>query len=94
VARGITEVTVGKGPVLGGPEHIARCSPVVLPLSRQTRLARLYRDARYKEEQKQIFLPLKKPRSGDLASVLTEILEDVVPLSEVAAGPDGGGAAT
>ena len=94
VARGITEVTVGKGPGLGGPEHIARCAPVVLPLSRQTRLDRLYRGARYKEEQQQVFLPLKKPRSGDLASALTEILEDVVPLAEVVAATDAGDAAT
>jgi transcription-repair coupling factor (superfamily II helicase) len=94
VARGITEVTVGKGPGLGGPEHIARCAPVVLPLSRQTRLARLYRDARYKEEQQQVFLPLKKPRSGDLASALTEILEDVVPLSEAGAATSVGAATT
>ncbi|MDG1463906.1 MAG: helicase-related protein, partial [Acidimicrobiales bacterium] len=94
VARGITEVTVGKGPGLGGPEHIARCAPVVLPLSRQTRLARLYRGARYKEEQQQVFLPLKKPRSGDLASVLTEILEDVVPLSEVGVAAGIGAATT
>ena len=89
VARGITEVTVGKGPGLGGPEHIARCSPVVLPLSRQTRLARKYRDARYKEAQQQVFLPLKKPREGNLAGSLTEILEDVVPPIDV--GPSTGG---
>ena len=89
VARGITEVTVGKGPGLGGPEHVARCSPVVLPLSRQTRLTRLYRDARYKEAQQQVFLPLKKPREGNLAGSLTEILEDVVPPIDV--GPSTGG---
>ena len=61
---------------------------------RQTRLARLYRGARYKEEQQQVFLPLKKPRSGDLASVLTEILEDVVPLSEVGVAAGIGAATT
>ncbi len=94
VARGITEVMVGKGPGLGGPEHIARCAPVVLPLSRQARLARLYRDARYKEEQQQVFLPLKKPSSGDLASVLTEILEDVVPLFEAGVATGVGAATT
>ncbi len=95
VARGITEVTVGKGPGLGGPEHIARCTPVVLPLSRQTRLARLYRDSRYKEASQQVFLPLKKPPKGDLAGVLIELLEDIVPVSEeavaAAVGQSSGG---
>ena len=95
VARGITEVTVGKGPGLGGPEHIARCTPVDLPLSRQTRLARLYRDSRYKEVPQQVFLPLKKPPNGDLAGVLIELLEDIVPVSEeavaAAVGQSSGG---
>ena len=81
VARGITEVTAVRGPGLGGPDHIARCSPVVLPLSRQTRLARLHRDARYKEAQQQVHLPLKAPRGGDLAAALLEMLEDLVPVA-------------
>jgi len=91
VARGITEVTVVGGPGMGGPDHIARCSPVVLPLSRQTRLTRLHREARYKEAQQQVHLPLRKPREGNLAGLLVELLEDLVPPLVPAGEGDGGG---
>ena len=91
VARGITEVTAVKGLRLGGPDHIARCSPVVLPLSRQTRLIRLHQDARYKEAQKQLHLPLKNPSEEDLASQLLWLLEDLVPVSVPAVVGDGPG---
>ena len=91
VARGITEVTSVKGSRFGGPDHIARCSPVVLPLSRQTRLTRLHRDARYKEAQKQVHLPLKKPSEEDLASQLLELLRDLVPVSAPVVVGDGPG---
>ena len=86
VARGITEVVVTKGPGLGGPEFLARCSPVVLPLSRQTRLGRLHRDARYKEGPRQLLLPLGK---GDMAGVLSRMLEDLVPTAEAVGPPTG-----
>jgi transcription-repair coupling factor (superfamily II helicase) len=89
VARGITEVVVTKGPGLGGPEFMARCSPVVLPLSRQTRLGRLYKDARYKEGPRQLLLPLRK---GDLTASLTLMLEDLVPTSDGVGTPSGGDA--
>jgi transcription-repair coupling factor (superfamily II helicase) len=89
VARGITEVVVTKGPGLGGPEFMARCSPVVLPLSRQTRLGRLHRDARYKEGPRQLLLPLRK---GDMAATLTGMLEDLVPTSNGVSTPAGGDA--
>ena len=91
VARGITEVTAVKGLRLGGPDHIARCSPVVLPLSRQTRLSRLHQDARYKEAQKQLHLPLKKLSEEDLARQLLWLLEDLVPVSGPAVTGDGPG---
>jgi transcription-repair coupling factor (superfamily II helicase) len=86
VARGITEVVVTKGPGLGGPEFLARCSPVVLPLSRQTRLGRLHRGARYKEGPRQLLLPLGK---GDMAGVLSRMLEDLVPTAEAVGTPTG-----
>jgi len=79
VARGITEVTVAKGPGLGGPDLIARCTPVVLPLSRQTRLGRLYKGSRYKEEQRQLLLPVKTGAGLDLAAAIGEMLDDLVP---------------
>ena len=77
-ARGITEVTVAKGPGLGGPELVARCSPVVLPLSRQARLNRLYKGARYKEEKRQLLLPLRTEQDRNLADALSSMLEDLV----------------
>ena len=89
VARGITEVVVTKGPGLGGPEFLARCSPVVLPLSRQTRLGRLHRDARYKEGPRQLLLPLRK---GDMTAALTGMLEDLVPTSNDVGTSAGGDA--
>ncbi len=85
VARGITEVTVARGPGLGGPDLIARCSPVVLPLSRQTRLARLYKGSRYKEEQRQLLLPLRTGGGVDLADTIGGMLDDLVPAEPVPA---------
>ena len=42
VRTGVREITVTKGPGFGGPDHVARLSPVVLPDSRQVRMDRLY----------------------------------------------------
>ena len=85
MARGITELTVAKGHGLGGPDLIARCAPVVLPLSRQARLARLYKGSRYKEEQRQLLLPLKTGDGVDLAVSIGEMLNDLVPAGSVPA---------
>ncbi len=78
VERGMTEVAVGRGPGLGGPERVARCSPVVLPLSRQTRLARLYRYAIYKEGPRQLILPVD---GDDLVGDLATMIEDLIPVA-------------
>ena len=83
-ARGITEVVVNRGPGLGGPERVARCSPVDLPLSRQTRLARLYRHAVYKQGPRHLLLPIGE---GDLMAQLASMLDDLVPLADGPAGP-------
>ena len=85
-ARGITEVTVARGPGFGAPDLLARCAPVLLPLSRQARLVRLYKGAKYKESQHQLLLPLSstKPASSageDMASALIAMIEDLVPLA-------------
>ena len=69
---------MAKGPGLGGPELVARCSPVVLPLSRQARLNRLYKGARYKEEKRQLLLPLRTEQDRNLADALSSMLEDLV----------------
>ncbi len=81
VSRGIAEVVVSKGPGLGGPDHLARCSPVVLPLSRQTRLARLHKHATYRQGPQQLVLPLWTGRDApDLATQLADLLLDLVPV--------------
>ncbi|HBM56597.1 MAG TPA: transcription-repair coupling factor, partial [Acidimicrobiaceae bacterium] len=88
VERGITEVVVARGPGLGGPEHLARCSPVDLPLSRQTRVARLHRHARYKQGPRQLHLPLHTGTDvPDLATQLSELLVDLVPVTQLTDGP-------
>ena len=56
---GVTEVTVTKSSALSGPAWIARLSPVTLPQSKQTRLARLYKGAVYKEAVHQLQLPVQ-----------------------------------
>ena len=85
VARGITSVVATRGPGLGGPDLLARCAPVVLPLSRQTRLARLHGDARYKEGPRQLLLPVGR---DDPAGALTQLLEDLVPVAVEAVPTD------
>ena len=85
VARGITSVVATRGPGLGGPDLLARCAPVVLPLSRQTRLARLHSDARYKEGPRQLLLPVGR---NDPAGALTQLLEDLVPVAVEAVPTD------
>ncbi len=88
VERGIDEVVVAKGPGLGGPERLARCSPVVLPLSRQTRLERLHRHALYKQGPRQLQLPLRTGSGDpDLATQLSELLVDLVPVAHPVGGP-------
>jgi transcription-repair coupling factor (superfamily II helicase) len=88
VERGITEVVVARGPGMGGPEHLARCSPVDLPLSRQTRVARLHRHARYKQGPRQLHLPLHTGTDvPDLATQLSELLVDLVPVTQPIDGP-------
>ena len=88
VERGITEVVVARGPGLGGPEHLARCSPVDLPLSRQTRVARPHRHARYKQGPRQLHLPLHTGTDvPDLATQLSELLVDLVPVTQLTDGP-------
>jgi len=83
--RGITEVVVQKGPGFGGPAWNARVAPVELPTSRRLRLERLYKKAVFKEQQRELHLPLVK---GDPAELLLAALEEIVPVWEGAAsGP-------
>jgi transcription-repair coupling factor (superfamily II helicase) len=88
VERGITEVVVARGPGLGAPERLARCSPVDLPLSRQVRLERLHRHARYKQGSRQLLLPLLTGDGvPDLATQLSELLVELVPVVQPDDGP-------
>ena len=76
VERGIKEVTVTKRKKMNSG-FLARCSPVSLPLSKQTRLERLHPEAYLKEgsEELQIPIPEKNPTGS-----LTEYLKDLVPV--------------
>ncbi|MEZ5243628.1 MAG: transcription-repair coupling factor [Acidimicrobiales bacterium] len=93
VRSGVREITVTKGPGFGGPDHVARVSPVVLPESRQVRLQRLYsgkgsgNQAIYKEGIGEIQLPLQK-KNGPVVDQLVEILADLLPDLAPDTGPD------
>ncbi len=89
VRTGVREITVVKGPGFGGPDHMARLSPVVLPDSRQVRLQRLH-SARgsgnspvYKEDSGELRLPLMR-KSGPVVQQLVRIMADVIPDSPIA----------
>ncbi|MEE3114589.1 MAG: hypothetical protein VX321_00700, partial [Actinomycetota bacterium] len=59
-----------------------------LPLSRQTRVARLHRHARYKQGPRQLHLPLHTGTDvPDLATQLSELLVDLVPVTQLTDGP-------
>src|SRR3954464_5447312 len=60
VRTGIREINVSKGPGFGGPAYIVRLSPVDLKVSEEIRLARLVKDAVYKQEARQLQLPVRK----------------------------------
>ncbi|HAB58869.1 MAG TPA: transcription-repair coupling factor, partial [Acidimicrobiaceae bacterium] len=89
VRTGVREITVTKGPGFGGPDFVARLSPVDLPDSKQVRMERLYSDkgpgnqAVFKEAIGELQLPLRK-RNGGVVDQLAEIMGDLIPDS-----PDG-----
>ncbi len=84
VRSGVREITVTKGPGFGGPDHVARLSPVELPDSRQIRLQRLYSQkgagnaAVYKEAIGELQLPLRK-RDGAVVDQLAKVMADLLP---------------
>jgi transcription-repair coupling factor (superfamily II helicase) len=55
----------------------ARLAPIELKLSQTTRLRRLSRDAIYKEDARQLVLPI--PRRREPAGFLVELLRELVP---------------
>jgi len=95
VRTGVREISVSKGPGFGGPDHLARLSPVSLPDSMQVRLQRLHSSkgsgnaAIYREATGELQLPLLRKR-GSVVAQLTKIMSDVIPdaaASETADGP-------
>ena len=77
VRTGVEEITVTKAAALSGPGWVARISPIVLPQSKQMRLARLYKGALYKEDLRQLQLPIKA--GPGIAEDLVEALRQLVP---------------
>jgi len=76
VERGIKEVTVTKRKNLSSG-FLARCSPVLLPLSKQTRLERLHPEAYLKESSAELQIPIPERNP---VGVLSEYLKDLVPV--------------
>jgi hypothetical protein len=60
---------------------VARLSPLELPASARVRLRRLHPDAVYKEEPRQLQVPLG---AGDIAGQLAELLRQLVPPADAA----------
>ena len=81
VRTGVEEITVTKASALSGQGWIARLSPIVLPQSKQMRLARLYRGALYKDDIGQLQVPVKAGATiaGDLVEVLRQLVPGGVP---------------
>lgn len=88
IARKIEEVVMANGPGLGGPDRLARCFPVELPLSRQTRLSRVCPHGRYRKASKELYLPLQLGQGSlDLATQISDLLVDIVPVGDSVQGP-------
>jgi transcription-repair coupling factor (superfamily II helicase) len=93
VRTGITDISVTSGPGFGGPDHVARISPVTLPASRQVRLERLYsKKGRgnavvYKEASLTLLLPLHD-KQGPVVDQLVAVIADVVPDRSMSAEAD------
>ncbi len=79
VRLGVREVNVTKGPAFGGPAYTARVAPIDLRTSQTMRLERLTRTGVYKEDLRQLVIPV--PKTPDLAGTLVDILRALVPPS-------------
>ena len=84
VRTGVREVSVTKGSGFGGPDYVARLSPVSLPESRQVRMERRYSGrgagnaAVYREASSELVVPLRRA-GGALPEQLAEIMVDLIP---------------
>jgi transcription-repair coupling factor (superfamily II helicase) len=79
VRLGIREVNVARGPGFGGPEYIARLTPVAMKASETIRLHRLVKEAVYKEGPAQLQLPVR--RRDELTTGLVTLLRAIFPPS-------------
>ena len=78
---GVREVNVAKGPGFGGPEWVARLTPLALKVSQEIRLKRLVKGAVYKPEVGQVQLPMVGRVKGDeLPAAIVLLLRQVVPV--------------
>ena len=57
----------------------ARLAPVTLKVSEEMRLKRLQRDALFKQDARQLVVPI--PRQGDPAAFLSAFLDQLIPVS-------------
>ena len=89
VRSGVREIIVTKGAGFGGPDYVARLSPVELLDSKQVRLQRRYSSkgagnaAIYKEGAAEIRLPLnvnRGPVVEQIATIMADLLVDAGPL--------------
>jgi transcription-repair coupling factor (superfamily II helicase) len=79
---GVREVSgAAARPGTGRRGVVARLSPLELPASARVRLRRLHPDAVYKEEPRQLQVPLG---AGDIAGQLAELLRQLVPPADAA----------
>ena len=88
VRSGVREIIVTKGPGFGGPDYVARLSPVELPDSKQVRLHRLYswkgtgNTAVYNASSAEIRVPLQVERGPvveQIAAIMADLLVDARP---------------
>ncbi len=88
VRTGVREIIVAQGPGFGGPDHVARLSPVNLPDSKQVRLQRLYSSkgagntAVYSEANAELRIPLHAERGPvveQIAQIMVDLLADASP---------------
>ncbi len=77
LAVGVTDVAVQPARVGGARHPVARISPLVLPASAQVRLRRVAPGATYREEQRQLVVPLDA--DGRPADALRSLLAELVP---------------
>jgi transcription-repair coupling factor (superfamily II helicase) len=85
LARGISEVTMSPVRPGGARQPTVRISPVTLPASAQVRLRRLAPGATYREDTRQLLIPI--PGGASAPDAVRGVLEDLIPPAD--SGPDG-----